>query len=660
MGCLCSKASNANDYVAEFEKQKQSEQSKSSSHAIVPLKIDESSTGRLVSNNNNNNNNNNNIRNEGSLHSGSKTRTESNSGGNNNVPVEENAKTIFIERPASGHRRGSTMDLGAFNGMQQTMTRIVSMPHGTKGEQVAAGWPSWLASVAGEAIKGWTPRSADSYEKLNKIGQGTYSSVYMARDLITEKIVAMKKVRFVNMDPESVRFMAREICILRRLDHPNVMKLEALVTSRVSGSLYLVFEYMEHDLAGLIALPKAKFTEPQQLLRGLEHCHSRGVLHRDIKGSNLLVDNKGILKIGDFGLATSFEPGQSQPLTSRVVTLWYRAPELLLGATEYGPAIDLWSAGCILAELFAGKPIMPGRTEVEQMHKIFKLCGSPNEAYWRKAKLPHASSFKSQPLYKRRVSDTFKEFPSSALALLEVLLAIDPEERGTATSALGSEFFTKKPLPCDPSSLPKYPPSKELDVKMREEEAKRRKDESLKGREAGARNSSRKHTAVPDVKGNSNKSTSYKYNLQEESGSGFPIEPPRVNLKKGYYDHRSSSVIHPNVVGHSWSEKLRNDSSGHSVQIRTLSSSQHGRQGSQVHPLIADVPDFNGKDVGRASNNDSIGYVPKKNRMRFSGPLMPPGANMDEMLKEHERQIQEAVRKARLEKVWTNKNLNVE
>ncbi|XP_054807878.1 probable serine/threonine-protein kinase At1g54610 [Prosopis cineraria] len=343
------------------------------------------------------------------------------------------------------------------------------------------GWPSWLMDVAGDAIRDWSPRRANSFEKLAKIGQGTYSNVYKARDLLTGRIVALKKVRFDNMEPESVKFMAREIILLRRLDHPNVLKLEGLVTSRMSCSLYLVFEYMEHDLAGLAARQGVKFTEPQvkcymkQLLSGLEHCHSQGVLHRDIKGSNLLINNDGILKIADFGLATFYDPEKKQPMTSRVVTLWYRPPELLLGATLYGVGVDLWSAGCILAELLAGKPIMPGRTEVEQLHKIFKLCGSPSEEYWKKHRLPNAILFKPQQPYKRCLSETFKDFPPSSLPLIETLLAIDPDDRGTASAALRSEFFATEPYACEPSSLPKYPPSKELDVKLRDEEARRRK-----------------------------------------------------------------------------------------------------------------------------------------------------------------------------------------
>ncbi|PPD75408.1 hypothetical protein GOBAR_DD27678 [Gossypium barbadense] len=307
-------------------------------------------------------------------------------------------------------------------------------------------WPSWLIDVIGEAINDWTPRHASTFEKLDKIGQGTYSNVYKARDLLTGKIVALKK-------------------------------LEGLVTSRMSSSLYLVFDYMEHDLAGLTASPGVKFTEPQvkcfmkQLLSGLEHCHKQGVLHRDIKCSNLLINNEGILKIADFGLATFYE--QKQPLTNRVITLWYRPPELLLGTTYYGVGVDLWSAGCILAELFYGKPIVPARTEVEQLHKIFKLCGSPSKEYWKKSKLPNATLFKLQHPYKRCIAETFKDFPSSSLPLIETLLSIDPEERSTAIAALKSEFFTTEPYACEPSSLPKFPPCKDMDVKLRAEEARR-------------------------------------------------------------------------------------------------------------------------------------------------------------------------------------------
>ncbi|KAL6855945.1 hypothetical protein ACP4OV_018747 [Aristida adscensionis] len=373
--------------------------------------------------------------------------------------------------------------------------RLRSLRKSLEGEQVAAGWPPWLSAVAGEAIQGWIPLKADSFEKLEKVGQGTYSSVFRARDLDTGRIVALKKVRFDNFEPESVRFMAREIQILRRLDHPNVMKLEGLITSRLSCSLYLVFEYMEHDLAGLCSSPDIKFSEAQlkcymnQLLSGLEHCHSRRVVHRDIKGANLLVNNEGVLKIADFGLANYFDPSKNHPLTSRVVTLWYRPPELLLGSTHYDAAVDLWSVGCVFAEMFRGKPILQGRTEVEQLHKIFKLCGSPADDYWKKSKLPHATIFKPHQPYTSTLREVFKEVPDNALSLLETLLSVEPYKRGTASGALSSEFFKTKPYACEPSSLPKYAPNKEMDAKLREDSLRRKASSRVHGQDASKRSS---------------------------------------------------------------------------------------------------------------------------------------------------------------------------
>ncbi|KAJ1275201.1 hypothetical protein BS78_05G118400, partial [Paspalum vaginatum] len=392
--------------------------------------------------------------------------------GNNRRSSMHQRLKIWI---SSGHngimgRYGNKLELGVSN-----VVKPLSDEH------VNPGWPHWLINVAPEAVQGWFPRRPDSFEKLDKIGQGTYSSVYKARDLKTGKFVALKKVRFINVDPESVRFMAREIIILRKLDHPNIIKLEGIITSAVSRSLYLVFEYMEHDLVGLASTPGLKFTEPQvkclfqQLLSGLEHCHSNGVLHRDLKSSNLLIDSNGVLKIADFGLATPFDPDNQQPLTSRVATLWYRPPELLLGATKYGPSVDMWSTGCILAELLAGKPILPGRTEVEQLHKIFKLCGSPSNDYWEKLEVPQTGMFKPTCQYNGHIAETFKDFPQSALVLLDNLLALEPETRGTAASTLKSNFFRTKPLACSPSGLPKCPPSKEYDARLRRAEARRQR-----------------------------------------------------------------------------------------------------------------------------------------------------------------------------------------
>ncbi|CAL4945778.1 unnamed protein product [Urochloa decumbens] len=376
----------------------------------------------------------------------------------------------------------------------------------------ASGWPLWLAEAAGDALRGWAPRGADSFQKLEKIGSGTYSNVYKAIDVESGRVVALKKVRVDGVgEAESARFMAREIALLRRLgDHPHVVRLDGLVTSRLNTapSLYLVFEYMEHDLTGLTACATAsgrRLSLPQvkcymkQLLSGIEHCHNNGVLHRDIKSSNLLVSNDGILKIADFGLATSYDPDNLRAMTSQVITLWYRPPELLLGATHYGVGVDLWSVGCILAELLLGQPIFPGRTEVEQLHKIFKLCGTPSEDYWEKMKSAHPT-FKP---YERCLAEKFKDVPPSTLSLLETLLSIDPDMRGTATDALNSEFFRTEPYACEPSTLPRYPPCKERDVKLKYEKHKRKSRvngsvERQKNRQHASQNPGRR-VFTPDV-----------------------------------------------------------------------------------------------------------------------------------------------------------------
>ncbi|XP_010475800.1 PREDICTED: probable serine/threonine-protein kinase At1g09600 [Camelina sativa] len=685
MGCNCTKGTRANDnvendtiinnVVVKERRRKPNKTSKKKKKKFVSsTKDNNNNVGSEGSGNNNNNNNNNNDSTLRLLIPIADAKNNDEVLAEKKVNLErKSSRSLFQRRPTNtdvvGNNKGTLQ--------QPMMSRICSISNGERGAQVMAGWPSWLASVAGEAINGWIPRKADSFEKLEKIGQGTYSSVYKARDLETNQLVALKKVRFANSDPDSVRFMAREIIILRRLDHPNVMKLEGLITSRVSGSMYLIFEYMEHDLAGLASTPGVNFSEAQikcymkQLLHGLEHCHSRGVLHRDIKGSNLLLDQSNNLKIGDFGLANFYGSHQKQPLTSRVVTLWYRPPELLLGSTDYGVTVDLWSTGCILAELFNGKPIMPGRTEVEQLHKIFKLCGSPSEEYWKKSKLPHATIFKPQQPYKRCVAESFKSLPSSALALVEVLLAVEPNARGTTDSALQSEFFTTKPFASDPSSLPKYQPRKETDVKAREEEAKRKKGTSSKQNESKQVS---KGASAPDA--NAELLTSIqkreKFNPDEDAAR-YRIEP----LKSGtpQVDNTRYGVSSVNRYGEN---VLRGSSRSPRKELRTqrsfvqrgasqlsrFSNSVAARDGS--HFAIANPrwleDSYNNnrqndgdwsqrflvKPKGYTKHKENIpGYGEKTERMHYSGPLVSAGGNLNEMLKEHERQIQVAVRKAR-------------
>jgi cyclin-dependent kinase 12/13 len=196
----------------------------------------------------------------------------------------------------------------------------------------------------------------------------------------------------------------------------------------------MVFEYMDHDLAGLLDSPTLRQTGlrldqikcyTKQLLEGLHYLHYNNVLHRDIKASNLLINNQGVLKLADFGLARLISNKREGNYTNNVITLWYRPPELLLGAHSYGTAVDMWSVGCILAELLYRKPIFPGKTEIDQLDLIFRLCGTPTDETWPDAKkLPWYQKFAPQKVYKPRLREVFKEYLPFFFFLLSLSLSL--------------------------------------------------------------------------------------------------------------------------------------------------------------------------------------------------------------------------------------------
>ena len=230
--------------------------------------------------------------------------------------------------------------------------------------------------------------------------------------------------------------------------------------NRFKSTFYLVFEFCEHDLAGLLSNVNVKFSlgeikkVMQQLLNGLFFIHYNKILHRDMKAANILITKSGCLKLADFGLARAFSAnkGQATRYTNRVVTLWYRPPELLLGERNYGPPIDLWGAGCIMAEMWTRSPIMQGSTEQHQLNLISQLCGSITPEVWpgvqnlelfNKLDLPKGQ--------KRKVKERLKPYVRCqyALDLLDKLLTLNPNQRLDADAALNHDFFWMDPPPAD-------------------------------------------------------------------------------------------------------------------------------------------------------------------------------------------------------------------
>ncbi|GAA6027134.1 hypothetical protein JCM8097_002419 [Rhodosporidiobolus ruineniae] len=286
----------------------------------------------------------------------------------------------------------------------------------------------------------------DKYERLEKVGEGTYGVVYRSRNRETGEIVALKKIRLEAEDEGVPSTAIREISLLKEMKHENVVRLFDITHS--DTKLYLVFEFLDMDLKrymdkvgdgdGMGPDIVKKFT--YQLIKGVYYLHAHRILHRDLKPQNLLINKDGNLKLADFGLARAF----GIPLrtyTHEIVTLWYRAPEVLLGSRHYSTGVDMWSVGCIFAEMIMRQPLFPGDSEIDEIFRIFRLLGTPDEDIW-----PGVTSL---PDYKttfpnwhaKDLQDHIVGSTDESAELLLGMLAYDPAKRMSAKAALQSDYF---------------------------------------------------------------------------------------------------------------------------------------------------------------------------------------------------------------------------
>ena len=296
------------------------------------------------------------------------------------------------------------------------------------------------------------------YDKIDKIGEGQYGVVYKAKDRTTNELVALKRMR-VRTEKDGVPPGAlREIALSKLMNHENIVRLMDVVHS--DRKLTLVFEYVEQDLSHFMDSRGGALDGPtiqhlmRQLLLSVEYCHARMVLHRDLKPQNLLISRDKVLKLADFGLGRAFEIPVHK-MTHDVVTLWYRPPDVLLGSTTYGTAVDIWSLGCIFAEMAMGRPLFNGQNDADQLLKIFKVLGKPAQETWpTMAEHPNTANVLASEQFRDDFPPTYEQVfqkygvierlgPKGADLLL-ALLRYEPSHRLTATDALRHPYFAER------------------------------------------------------------------------------------------------------------------------------------------------------------------------------------------------------------------------
>lgn len=282
----------------------------------------------------------------------------------------------------------------------------------------------------------------ESYKLMRQVGDGTYGSVFKAINRKSNEVVAIKKMKRKFYSWEECLNL-REVKSLQKLNHGNIVKLKEIIRER--DQLYFVFEYMEYNLYQLMKDKDKPFTGGRirnwcrQMLLALEYMHRHGFFHRDLKPENLLV-TKDVIKIADFGLAREFD--SQSPYTDYVSTRWYRAPEVLLQASSYNAAIDMWAVGAIMAELFTLRPLFPGASEADELYKICSVIGTPSKQTWSEGlQLAMSMNFQFPEFPGTRLSELIPSASAEAIHLISALCSWDPNKRPTAIESLKHPFF---------------------------------------------------------------------------------------------------------------------------------------------------------------------------------------------------------------------------
>ncbi|CAB1458108.1 unnamed protein product [Pleuronectes platessa] len=284
----------------------------------------------------------------------------------------------------------------------------------------------------------------ETYIKLDKLGEGTYATVFKGRSKLTDNLVALKEIRLEHEEGAPCTAI-REVSLLKDLKHANIVTLHDII--HTDKCLTLVFEYLEKDLkqymddcGSIMSVHNVKIFL-FQLLRGLAYCHRRKVLHRDLKPQNLLINEKGELKLADFGLARA-KSVPTKTYSNEVVTLWYRPPDVLLGSTEYSTPIDMWGVGCIFYEMITGRPLFPGSTVEDELHLIFRILGTPTEETW--PGITTSEEFKTYKFPQYRPEPLVNHAPridNDGHDLLSMLLQFEAKKRVSAEDALKHSYF---------------------------------------------------------------------------------------------------------------------------------------------------------------------------------------------------------------------------